>query len=350
MKDLALAIRSAEIALVDYMALKSGEEVLFTADENTDPGLLEILGAMVRKAGARLNVLTAKALPIQGNLADNFISPIQVSAMQQCDVWIDLAMPYFAGTGPYEEALKAGRMRYLLMGDLGLEAFCRLFGMVDFDDYFAAQDAFEEVFAAAEGKAGRITTPHGTDLSFEIGPRSPVRKPRRAVEPGSFLVPGACTIPAKIETARGKVVVIAGLHEFFEVFESPVSLTVDRTITSMTGGGASFLPLERALRRANGSGGGLGSIIHYTHGIHPAARFTGKSFIEDMRSTGHNAIGLGVPWWLPGGGESHPDAVLGEQSLWLGDEMIIDCGMIIGPPALKERIDRLVPLGLPPIK
>ena len=344
MADLALAMRAAEVAVLDYMNLRKGEEVLFTIDEGTDSKLVEILAATVRKADARLNILSAESLPIQGNLADPFVSSLHAYAMKNCDLWIDLAMPYFAGSKAYDEAMEEGRVRYLLMGDLGLDAFSRLFGLVDFDDYFLAQDAFEEVFTSAEGKECRITTSNGTDLTFEIGPRSDFRKPRRAEEPGMYLVPGACTIPAKIESARGTVVVVAGLHEFYEVLESPVTLQVDGQIKAITGGGASRVPLERAMKRANGGKSGFGSIIHYTHGIHPAARFTGTSFIEDMRSIGHNAIGLGIPWWLPGGGENHPDTVISEQSVWIGSEKIIDEGIIIGPPALRERVDRLIPL------
>jgi 2,5-dihydroxypyridine 5,6-dioxygenase len=55
---------------------------------------------------------------------------------------------------------------------------------------------------------------------------------------------------------------------------------------------------EAALRRA--STGGLGSIIHFSHGFHPRARFTGKSFNEDIRVRGNDAIGFGTPWWEEG--------------------------------------------------
>lgn len=344
MADLALAIRASEVAVADYMAVRAREEVLITTDDDTDAGLVELLAAAVRRAGARLHVLSAPRLPFQGLLANPFVSPLQAAAMKQCDVWIDLAFPYYAGCHAYDEAIKAERVRYLLMGDQDLGAFSRLFGLVDFDDYFAAQDAFDAVFGGAQGMRCRITTPAGTDLTFELGQKSSFRKPRRADRSGMYLVPGACTIPANIETARGQVVVIASFHEFYERLASPVTLSIDRVITGIRGGGASRAPLERALRRANGANTGLGSIIHYTHGIHPAARFTGKSFIEDMRAIGHNAIGLGIPWWLPGGGENHPDAVLAEQSVWLGSEKVIDAGMIVGPPALRERIERLTPL------
>ena len=99
---------------------------------------------------------------------------------------------------------------------------------------------------------------------------------------------------------------------------------------------------ERALRRAGG-GEHYGHVIHFTHGVHPTARVTGESFIEDMRATGNNAVGLGIPFWLPGGGENHPDAILAGQSLWVDGQAIVSDGVIVGPPELARLAERLVP-------
>ena len=52
-------------------------------------------------------------------------------------------------------------------------------------------------------------------------------------------------------------------------------------------GGGQAIMAERALRRAGG--GEFGRIIHFTVGFHPAARFSGTSFIEYIRSPGANA-------------------------------------------------------------
>ena len=87
--------------------------------------------------------------------------------------------------------------------------------------------------------------------------------------------------------------------------------------------------LDRALKRAGG--GKYGSIIHFSHGFHPAARFHGGSFIESIRAAGNNAIGMGVPWWEPGGGENHPDGVVTMQSMWIDGEPIVAGGALVLP-------------------
>src|SRR6185295_12150457 len=106
------------------------------------------------------------------------------------------------------------------------------------------------------------------------------------------------------------------------------TLTVDGPIRKVSGGGASRAPLERALLRAGG--GKYGSVIHFAQGMHPAARMTGTCFVEDIRAMGSNAVGLGIPWWEPGGGENHPDTVLTEQSVWVDGEKVIENGQVIG--------------------
>jgi hypothetical protein len=137
------------------------------------------------------------------------------------------------------------------------------------------------------------------------------------------------------------VVVTSSFHEFYEPLAAPITLKVKGKISELTGGGPSREPLHRAMLRAGG--GEYGSIIHFTHGLHPAARITGKCFIEDMRTMGSNAVGLGIPWWEPGGGENHPDTVLTEQSVWIEDQQIIRDGAIVGPPGLAERASKLAP-------
>jgi hypothetical protein len=114
---------------------------------------------------------------------------------------------------------------------------------------------------------------------------------------------------------------------------------IDAKIRDVTGGGADRAILRRALRRA--AGGDYGQVIHVTHGIHPAARMTGESFIEDMRVIGHDAVGLGIPFWLPGGGENHPDAIVAEQSIWVDGRKIVEDGAIVAPPHLAKLAEKL---------
>lgn len=332
--------RAADILVRDYLAVVPGEAALVTVDTATDPALADALMTSFARVDAPGAVLTIPRLPYQGALADPYVPAVVAGAVAGCSVWVDLTFPYLAGSRACDEAVHGGRVRYLLGGDMGLAGLVRLFGDVDLDRYYAVHLGFDTLTAAAIGRPIRITDRHGSDVTFTLA-KPGFTKPRRADRPGLYFVPGACTMFPDPNTVRGVLHVVAAFHEHFARFVEPAALTIDGCIREIAGGGSDRVLLQRALRRA--AGGDYGGVIHFTHGIHPAARTTGESFIEDMRVTGNDAVGLGIPFWLPGGGENHPDAIITQQSVWIDGRMIVKDGVIVDPPHLAELAERLAP-------
>jgi leucyl aminopeptidase (aminopeptidase T) len=333
--------RGAEVLVRDYLAVRAGESVLVTADTATDPLLVQELLTALERAGAPGSALTIPRLPYQGALADPYVPPTVAGAASAADVWIDVTFPYLAGSHVSDAALGRGQVRYLLGGDMGAAGLARLLAGVDLDAYYALHRAFDEISAAAIGRPVRITDAHGSDVAFTLA-KPAFTKPRRAERPGLYFVPGSCTMFPDPESVRGTLAIVAAFHEYYTRLPEPITLVVDGRIREVRGDAAERVVLERALRRAAG-GETYGHVIHFTHGVHPAARVTGESFIEDMRATGNNAVGLGIPFWLPGGGENHPDAILSGQSLWIDGKEIARDGVIVGPPELAALAERLVP-------
>jgi 2,5-dihydroxypyridine 5,6-dioxygenase len=333
--------RAADVLVRDYMAIRADETVLVTADNLTEGVVIDAVVNSAELANAHAVVLKIRQVPFQGALADPYIPPALVAAVAASDVWLDFTFPYLAGSHVHDVAIKGGRLRYLLAGDLGSEGLTRLFGKVDLDRYYEVHRRFDEVVAAALGKTMRITNALGSDVTFAIG-KPGFAKPRRGDKPGMYLVPGSCTIFPEIETVRGVLHVSAAFHEYFTALATPLTLNIDGKVRSLAGGGGDRRIMDRALRRAGG--GDYGYVIHFTHGIHPAARLGGTSFIEDMRVNGNNAVGLGLPWWVPGGGENHPDAILAQQSIWIEDLKVVEEGEIIAPDELAKAASELVPL------
>jgi 2,5-dihydroxypyridine 5,6-dioxygenase len=336
---------AADVLVRDYMAVRPDEVVLITVDTATDPALARALMTALDRADARGSILTIPRLPFQGRLADPFIPPVVAGAAADCVVWIDLTFPYLAGARVCDDAVHSGRVRYLLGGDIGCAGLVRLFGDVDLDAYYTVHKTFDLVTAAAIDRTIRITDGRGSDVSFVLA-KPGFAKPRRAETGGLYFVPGSCTMFPVSDTVRGTLKVVAAFHEHYAWFTEPATLTVAGTIREVTGGGADRVPFQRALRRA--AGGHYGQVIHFTQGIHPAARVTGESFIEDMRATGNDAVGLGIPFWLPGGGENHPDAILSQQSLWVDGALVVEDGAIVDPPELAKLAERLVPKRVAP--
>lgn len=330
---------AVEVLLGDFLCVGGQERVVITADMTSDMRLVQALleGAYCRAAEATAVVIPK--LPSQGAGADVAITAACRGAIGAADVWIDMTFPYMAGSGPHDAVMHEKKARYLLLGDAGLESFTRLFGDADLDLYFAAQAEFDKTFGR-KGARCRITCPRGSDFTFELS--KPIfEKPRRALNPGMYTIPGACSIGADTKTIKGRIVLGAVFHQVYELLQQPVVVEVDGAIKSITGAGAAAIKFERAVRRATGSGQGM--IIHLTNGLHPTAQVTGKCFNEDMRALGNNAVGFGLPWWEPGGGENHPDGVVMGQSVWIDNELIVENGRIVGgPEELVRKADALV--------
>jgi leucyl aminopeptidase (aminopeptidase T) len=332
---------AADVLLRDYMALRPGESVLITADTASDMTAAQAIMNAALVAGAKPSLMVIPQLPFQGALADPYVPPALAAAASSSAVWIDLTFPYLAGAHIQDEAMKTGRIRYLLGGDMGAGGLVRLFGKVDLDRYYAVHSGFDDIVNAAIGKTVRITDELGTDVSFTLA-KPGFKKPRRADGPGMVLVPGSCTMFPELESVKGEIHVRAAFHEYYTPLNPPLTLRVEGRIRELGGGGNERRVMERALRRA--AGGQFGHVIHFTHGIHPAARVTGASFIEDMRATGNDAVGFGVPWWLPGGGENHPDAIVSMQSIWIDGRQVVERGQIVAPDPLAKLADALAPL------
>jgi hypothetical protein len=333
------ATHAVDILLSDFLCLIPGERTVITADMTSDMRLVQALLDGAYRRGRQASAVIVPRLPSQGAGADVGITDACRAAIMNTDLWIDMTFPYMAGSGPHDEVMHAGKARYLLLGDANLESFTRLFGDIELDQYFEAQAEFDKTFGR-KGARCRITCPKGSDFSFELA--KPIfEKPRRATKPGMYTIPGACSIGADSKTIKGRIVLGAVFHQSYEVLPQPVVVEVDGAIQSIKGAGAAAIKFGQAVRRATGSGSGM--IIHLTNGLHPTANFTGKCFNEDMRALGNNAVGFGLPWWEPGGGENHPDGIILGQSVWIDNELVIDSGRIVGgSEGLVRKADALV--------
>ena len=334
--------RAADILAREMMCVTEGESVLITADSSTDVIAVQAIQDAAYRLGAKVAaIVLAPPVPFQGGLADAYLPDHVKAATGACDVWIDLCMPYLAGSKAFDEAMETGRARYFLGADIGADEIVRLMGGADLDGMFALGDAFGALIAQSAGKECRITNVHGTDVRFVLA------KPdgfafARATEPGGYFVPGTVMMLPEMESVRGAVVTRNMFHEYYTELAEPMTLEIDGQVKDVVGGGPDNKVMRRALMRAGN--GEFGYVVHFTCGFHPAARYTGKCFIEDQRVAGYNAIGLGLPFWVPGGGENHPDCVISMQSMWIEGEQILRDGVIVAPAPLAAMAEALRPI------
>jgi len=331
--DASVLAVAADLIIRDYLCVKSGEQVLITADAATDPRGVWALFEAARVQKAIPSVVTIPQLPYQGSLSDPYIPEVAVAAGMSCDVWIDMTFPYMSGSKAHSEAMKKNRTRSLNLLDLGAGGISRLFAEVNFDRLFELQGALDELIGGAVGKECHITDTSGTDVRFTIG-KMATKKLRHMTQPGTFTPPGSAVIYPEVDSVKGVVVTHAAFHKYFTLLKTPMRFKVDGQIREVTGGGSDLRLMEESLRRA--AGGQFGKIIHFSHGFHPAAQFDGRSFNENIRVPGNNAIGFGIPWWQPGGGENHPDGVVTNHSISIDGRQIVRDGALVDPPELVK--------------
>ncbi|AQH05405.1 hypothetical protein A9R05_41035 (plasmid) [Burkholderia sp. KK1] len=334
----ASAAAAADFLLRDYMAVTRRDQVLLTADSDTDRQAIDALVAACRVIGAQVSVATMPRLPYQGKLADPYIPDAVVSALSSCDVWVDLTFPYMSGSEAHAGVTRAGRVRSVNVLDLGADGLARLFSAVDFDDLFVLQDGLDTLIRDSEGKSCRITNQAGTEVEFVLAVAKK-GKARRQDVPGTTAPMGSAVILPVPESVKGTIVVDAVFHEWYTPLRERLTIDVNGPITRIAGGGSDHAIFDRALRRAGK--GEWGSVIHFSHGFHPGARLAGRSFNEDIRVRGNDAIGFGTPWWQEGGGENHPDAVCLQHTFVIDGKEIVKDGRVVWPPELAHAEAKL---------
>jgi hypothetical protein len=332
--------RGAAALVADHMSVAAGESVLITADTASDMAAVEAVLTAAHRQDARPMVALIPQLPFQGKLADPYLPGSLSGALQDCDVWIDMTHPFIAGSDAHDKAMKGNRLRGLGAGGLDSPGLARLYGAADLDGLFAVQSALDRLIVESAGKTCRLTDDLGTDVSFVLAPGGQPKK-RRAQGPGMNTIPGSVVMLPELKSVRGTIRLVAAMHEYYTALQRPLTLEVDGQIRRIVESGPDARLLDRALRRAGR--GGYGYVIHFSIGLHPAARFTGKCFVEDIRTIGANAIGLGMPWWEPGGGENHPDGVVLRQSLAIDGQDVLRDGLIVWPDELAAQAAALLP-------
>ncbi len=334
--------RAADVLAHELMCITPGESVMIMADTGSDVTTVQAIQDAAYRLGAKVATLTlAPQLPFQGAIADPYLPDHVKAAINECDVCIDLCMPYIAGSKAYDKAMHNNRTRYFLGADLGSEELVRLLGRARLDDVFALSNAFAEFIAESRGKQCRITNQAGTDITCVVAKTEGLAF-AKATKPGGYFVPGTVLLIPELESVRGDIVAKSGFHEYYTEFAEPITFRMDGKVRDVIGGGSENKVMRRSLERAGN--GNYGYVVHLTCGLHPTARYTGKCFIEDQRVTGNNAIGLGLPPWVEGGGENHPDVVMVEQSIWIDGKEIVKDGVIVGPPRVGKLAAELQPL------
>lgn len=319
----------------DLCALHEGETLLITIDSEAHWPLAEETAKAGQALGAKVMVAWHTTPKGYGRAADRYLPDCLHAAILNCDVWIEYNYQWLLYGTAWEEAVKSGRVRYLFLGGLSIDQMIRTIGKVDLRLQKEFQDAIVDMTSRA--RKMRITTPAGTDVTFENVLGRPINSEGWATKPGdtTFLLGQIGWAPNE-DTIQGRIVFDGAFSGGGEAeigrLSEPICLTIRNGRIENISGGAEAVFVSNWLERLGDPR--MYDVAHVCYGFNPGARLSGLC-TEDERVWGATEWGFGNQGpnyhGSRGPAATHFDGVCLNSSVWLDDEQIMDRGKLLHP-------------------
>ncbi|MGN0718637.1 MAG: hypothetical protein ACI4LQ_02380 [Anaerovoracaceae bacterium] len=327
--------KAADKLVREIFSVKKGETVVITADTMSDETLVNAVAAGVHSVGAFPMVITIATPDSVGKAADPDI-PVEAltGALLGADVWIEFNHQWLLYSTPFEVAMdKNDRLRYMCLVDFTPDLLIRTVGNVETQQLQIFMEAFAQ--RHREAKEMRVTTPAGTDVSFELDPTHVVAVDcGKAGVPGMHMLTGQLNVVPKFGSINGKIVFDGTITPpFGHVPSQPVVLTIENGKIVKFEGGREAAEYEKYLTDFNDEG--MFKMAHIAYGFNPGAKLTGN-VVEDERVWGCTEWGIGYvsPLDAPPAGQaavSHTDGICLNSSIWLDGKQLMSEGKITDP-------------------
>lgn len=324
---------AADRLVKDIFGVKPGETVAITADTCSNMDVVDAVAASATAAGANPMVIIMKTPRGVGKAADPDL-PLEslTAALLKADVWVEFNHQWLIYSTPYTVSEKENKkLRYMSLPDLDPAVFTRIIGKCDCAALQEFMEKTWEMHRAA--KTMKITTPAGTDVSFEIEPTHYMTCDHGAAQgPGMHMAPGQLNVVPRFGTINGTIVFDGSVTPpFGRVLNEPIRLTVENSKIIKVDGGVEAAQYEKWLKSFNDEG--MMKMAHVAYGFNPGAELTGN-VVEDERVWGATEWGIGFvsEFDAPPNGQdaaSHSDGICLNSSVWLDGEAIMQEGKIV---------------------
>jgi len=329
--------KAADVLVRELFKLKPGEEIIITADTETDPRVVDATARAAFAVDAKpMVVWLASPLGI-GKAADPML-PVKslTAALKEADAWVEFNREWLLYSTPWDVAIKENKkLRYLCLVEMDTDMMVRCIGRIDFPTLRKFQEKVTELTRKA--KTMRITNPAGTDVTFENDPTRPVLcEVGYADTPGPHFLAGQIAWSPVFESING-VIVFDGSLVPIGLLKTPVKLHVKEGRIEKIEGGKEAMQFEAWLRSFNDPGMFL--MAHVCYGFNPNAKLSGVC-LEDERIWGCTEWGIGNvgPMLAPPDGRSaasHSDGICLDCSVWLDQVQLTDKGRVVHPELVE---------------
>ncbi|HWQ17955.1 MAG TPA: hypothetical protein VNL13_09020 [Sulfolobales archaeon] len=278
--------------LVDkVLHIRPGEEVVITADSGSDWRVVVATAQAVRLAGARPLVLwfnMARGFAMQAE-KDIPVRAIRAAVLNS-DVWIEFNKNWLLYSSIYEEAIKSGRIRYLILVGMDADMMVRMIGRINIEALLEFQKRLQSI--VADSKEFSLVSPEGTNMSFKNDPSRPILVEGEVTGPGDYALIGQVDWAPIEESINGVFVVDGSIYPPAELgsLRKPVKITIEKgRIVSIEGGREAEI-LRKWLEDLEDPN--MYNVAHIALGCHPNAKLTGN-ILEDERVWGAVDWGFG---------------------------------------------------------
>ena len=310
-----------KVAVRQMANVKPGETFLVLADTATDRDLTAASQQAGIDVGARAALLT---IPSMDTSDASDLDPATIAAIATADVILGLCASTFVEKESTMRALE-GKLRITSTNIEGMEDFVTE-GIrdVDYPLMIEIGNKIGELWMKTE--LCRVTSPFGTDISFDMRDR-PIDVGHGIVKnPGEAdYFPGVSVANAPIESTIQGTIVVDGNVPPGRLVEEPVTLRVKDGIIVAFEGGADADAVREFFEA---SGDPIAThICHFTLGLNPRARTSG-SIHQDEHVLGAITFGFGAQNAIFGGNVPpcgvHCDVVLTTGKIEIDGKVMLD--------------------------
>jgi leucyl aminopeptidase (aminopeptidase T) len=327
----------------DMCRIKRGESVIITVDSAMDFMPVAEVAKAAEAAGGKVLVAWHSTPKGYGKVADPQLPEPLKKAIPAADVWIEFNNQWLLYSTPWIEAMANGRTRYLFLGGLDRERVVRCISRLDMD----LQERFQNKVVELTGRAlkMRVTTPAGTDVSFENVPTRPITNELRADVPGPHFLVGQIGWAPLEESIHGAIVLdgsfSGGGEADLGILTEPIKLAVENGRIKDIQGGKQARRMSDWLKKLGDPN--MYNLAHICYGFNPGALLTGLC-TEDERVWGSTEWGLGYQGTMFKGklpeAMSHADGICLDSTVWLDRTLLLQDGKVVHPE-LSELARRM---------
>jgi len=326
--------KAGHIIAFEMCQIKKGETVIITVDSVMDMGPPMEVAKAAEAAGGKVMLALHTTPRGYGKVADPQLPESLKVAIPAADVWVEFNNQWLLYSSAWIEAMNNKKTRYLFLGGLNPERITRCIARLDMD----LQEKFQNkvVELTHKAKKMRITTPAGTDISFENVSGRPITNELRACDPGPHFLVGQIGWAPKEESINGVIVFdgsfSGGGEADLGILAHPIELVIKKGRIEEIKGQEEAKIIKNWLKKLGDPN--MYNLAHVCYGFNPGAILTGLC-TEDERVWGSTEWGNGYQGPMFEGSlpeaVSHADGICLNSTVWLDGKKLIEEGKVVHP-------------------